>query len=470
MAAAFAEPGHIVLVCGEAGVGKSSLVAAERAGAVTEVIEGSCLQLAGSAAATRRARADLLRARRLARGRRRCRAAVARAAAQGDPAVGRRAGAGRLGDRRPTVVIDDLQWADETTCDFLVYLASTAARRRLSLVLTLRDDETPRDRPRRAGRLRAHPAARRRLRRAAAAGPARRPASWSAALTGSDRRRRRGLVRADAGQPVPARRAGEGPRLPAGEGRPALPRAQRSAPTPPSSCGWPRSSGSGCPTRSCCRGIGPSRRAGTRRAVREAVDVGVLVVEGADYAFRHSLMCEAVLRSCCRSSGVTCTSGPPRRWRATGADDVVTAAAVSMHWAAAGDAGARRPSWSLRAARKARRLNAFAEAWSYYQRALEPGAPQGGASPAGARPRGRRCGAAGGDPAPRPSCSGDAVRDRRGGRHGARGGAGTAGLLPLGGRPDAAEPGRLRRGRPRRWDPRSRRSTPRSGARWPGRR
>ena len=43
-----------------------------------------------------------------------------------------------------TLVIEDLQWADETTCDFLVYLASTAARRRLSLVITLRDDETPR--------------------------------------------------------------------------------------------------------------------------------------------------------------------------------------------------------------------------------------------------------------------------------------------------------------------------------------
>ena len=47
VAAAFAEPGHVILVCGEAGVGKSSLVAAARAGAVTEVIEGSCLQLAG---------------------------------------------------------------------------------------------------------------------------------------------------------------------------------------------------------------------------------------------------------------------------------------------------------------------------------------------------------------------------------------------------------------------------------------
>jgi hydrogenase maturation factor len=47
VAAAFAEPGHVVLVRGEAGVGKSSLVATERAGASTEVIEGSCLELAG---------------------------------------------------------------------------------------------------------------------------------------------------------------------------------------------------------------------------------------------------------------------------------------------------------------------------------------------------------------------------------------------------------------------------------------
>ena len=33
--------------------------------------------------------------------------------------------------------------------------------------------------------------------------------------------------------------------------------------------------------------------------------------------------------------------------------------------------------WSLRAARKARSLNAFAEAWGYYQRALEAGRPEG---------------------------------------------------------------------------------------------
>ncbi len=44
---AFREPGHVVVVCGEAGVGKSALVAAERAGATTQVVSGSCLTLAG---------------------------------------------------------------------------------------------------------------------------------------------------------------------------------------------------------------------------------------------------------------------------------------------------------------------------------------------------------------------------------------------------------------------------------------
>src|SRR5688500_5815592 len=47
VAAALAEPGHVLLIRGEAGVGKSSLIATERAGATTDVIEGACLQLAG---------------------------------------------------------------------------------------------------------------------------------------------------------------------------------------------------------------------------------------------------------------------------------------------------------------------------------------------------------------------------------------------------------------------------------------
>ena len=143
VAAAFAEPGHVVLVCGEAGVGKSSLVAAERAGAVTEVIEGSCLQLAGQSLPLA-ALEQIFDARGGW-------PAAPTAPSSSPPSSGSRpSGCGPTRwrpavPRRPTtLVIDDLQWADETTCDFLVYLACTAARRGLSLVLTLRDDETPR--------------------------------------------------------------------------------------------------------------------------------------------------------------------------------------------------------------------------------------------------------------------------------------------------------------------------------------
>src|SRR3954469_14946603 len=143
VAAAFTEPGHIVLVCGEAGVGKSSLVAAERAGAVTEVIEGSCLQLAGQPLPLA-ALEQIFDARggwpeepdgwQQQSAEQRLRAI--RQWADALVPVG--------AATTTTLVVDDLHWADETTCDFLVYLACTARRRRLSLVMTYRDDETPR--------------------------------------------------------------------------------------------------------------------------------------------------------------------------------------------------------------------------------------------------------------------------------------------------------------------------------------
>ena len=200
------------------------------------------------------------------------------------------------GPRRPTtLVIEDLQWADETTCDFLVYLAVTA-----------------RPAPAQPG---PHPAGRRDA--AARAGSSRRsseltrlpgapcvelrpagPGGDARAGRGPDRqrrRRRRDLVRAVAGQPLSAGRAGEGPRLAPGQGRAALPGAQPWARTPPSWSGWPRSSGSGCPTQQLCRASELRARPVRRRRPARRCDAGVLVVDGADYAFRHSLMCEAVL-------------------------------------------------------------------------------------------------------------------------------------------------------------------------------
>jgi DNA-binding CsgD family transcriptional regulator/tetratricopeptide (TPR) repeat protein len=370
VAVAFAEPGHIVLICGEAGVGKSSLVSAARAEAVTEVIEGSCLQLAGQPlplaaleqiffsrggwpeaadGAEQQSAEQRLRAIRL----------------WADAVAPHGSGAGT------TVVIEDLQWADETTCDFLVYLASTAARRRLSLVLTLRNDETPK-----VGRV-----------QQAVGELARLPGTVNVELQRLDRQECAALVAALTGsadvdvdtwyersQGNPyllgelvkdpgARRvkdvllsrvhslgpdAAELVRLAAVFGLWVADEQLHSASVLP-----------------------PGRYAA---AVHEAIDVGVFVNEGADYAFRHSLMCEAVLAQMVPIERRMLHERAAQALAEDPADDMVTAVAVSVHWEAAG-VPERAAEWSLRAARKARSLNAYAEAWGHYQRALRFGRP-----------------------------------------------------------------------------------------------
>jgi len=369
VARAFAEPGHVVVVSGEAGVGKSTLVAVERVAAVADVVEGSCLQLAGQPlplaaleqiffarggwpetadGAEQQSSEQRLRAIRIW--------ADALVPA-GSPTT-------------TTLVIDDLQWADETTCDFLVYLASTAARRRLSLVLTLRDDETPR-----IGRV-----------QQAVDELTRLPGASCLELQRLDRRETRELVAALTGsEDVDVETWYEQT-----QGNPYLlselvkdPGSRRAKDVLLSrvrSLGTDAAAlvrlaavfGLWVPDEQLFRAsdLAPDRYAA---AVREAVDVGVLVVEGADYAFRHSLMCEAVLSQLLPFERRGLHQQAAQALAERAADDVVTATAVSMHWSAAGVAG-EAAGWSLRAARKARQLNAFAESWAHYQRALEFGA------------------------------------------------------------------------------------------------
>jgi DNA-binding CsgD family transcriptional regulator len=371
VAAAFAEPGHVVLVCGEAGVGKSSLIATERAGAVTEVIEGSCLQLAGESLPL-----AALEQIFFARG------GWPAAPDGSEQSPAERLKAIRLwadalappgSERLTTLVIDDLQWADETTCDFLVYLACTAARRGLSLVLTLRDDETPR-----LGRV-----------QQAVSELTRLPGAACVELQRLDREETRELVSALTGSAAVDVDAwyeqtqgnpyllGELVKDP-GSRRVKdvlLARVRSLGPDAAELVRLAAIFGLWVPDRQLCR-ASPFPPARYGAAVREAVEVGVLVVEGADYAFRHSLMCEAVLGQLLpferrelheRAAAALAEDAP---------DDVVTAAAVSMHWTAAGVAD-QAAEWSLRAARKARSMAAFAEAWGYYQRVLESGAPGG---------------------------------------------------------------------------------------------
>ena len=390
VAAAFAEPGHVVLICGEAGVGKSSLVAAERAGATTEVIDGSCLQVAGQSLPLA-ALEQLFEARGGW-------PEAADGAEQPRPSSGsRRSGSGptrwrpRGSPTATTIVIDDLQWADETTCDFLVYLAATAARRRLSLVLTLRDDETPR-----LGRVEQAVSELNRLPGATCVELQRLDRDETrelvAALTGSDAVDVEAWYEQTQGNPYLLGELVKDP----GSRRVKdvlLSRVRSLGPDAAQLVGLAAIFGLWVPDQQLgtASGFTPARYGA---AVREAVEVGVLVVEGADYAFRHSLMCEAVLGQLLPFERRELHERAAQALAGDAQDDVVTAAAVSMHWTAAGVTG-EAAKWSLRAARKARSMAAFAEAWGYYQRVLESSRTARRDRPPRAGPGGSRCRPAG---------------------------------------------------------------------------
>lgn len=368
VAAAFAEPGHVVLVCGEAGVGKSSLVAAERAGAVTEVIEGSCLQVAGQSL-------PLAALEQIFDARGGWPAgpdgAEQQSAEQRLKAVRQWADAlaPSGSTTATTIVIDDLQWADETTCDFLVYLACTATRRRLSLVLTLRDDETPR-----LGRVEQAVSELTRLEGASCVELQRLDRQETrelvAVLTGTADVDVDAWYEQTQGNPYLLSELVKDP----GSRRVKdvlLSRVRSLGPDAAELVGLAAIFGLWVPDQQLCQASGfPPRRYGA--AVREAVEAGVLVVEGADYAFRHSLMCEAVLAQLLPFERRDLHQRAAEALAASAPDDVVTAAAVSMHWTAAGMTD-RAAEWSLLAARKARSRGAYAEAWGYYRRALETG-------------------------------------------------------------------------------------------------
>jgi DNA-binding CsgD family transcriptional regulator len=369
VAAAFAEAGHVVVIRGEAGVGKSSLVAAERAGAATDVIEGWCMQLAGQPLPLA-ALEQLFDARggwpSAAEG-----PTEQLSSEQRLKAVRQWADALAPGGSTSvtTIVVEDLQWADETTCDFLVYLAVTAGRRRLSLVITLRDDEAPSvgRMPQAVAELSRLPGARilelERLGRDDFA-------ELVTVLTGGERLDLDAWYEQSQGNPYLLGELVKDP----GARRVKdvlLSRVRTLGRDATELVGLAAIFGLWVDDHHLHRASALAADRYTA-AVHEAIDAGVFVVDGSDYAFRHSLMCEAVLsqllpverRLLHERAAQTLGDGPN--------DDVVTAAAVSLHWAAAG-APDRAAEWSLQAARKARSLNAFTEAWAHYQRALEVG-------------------------------------------------------------------------------------------------
>jgi DNA-binding CsgD family transcriptional regulator/tetratricopeptide (TPR) repeat protein len=186
--AATAAVGRVVLVAGEAGIGKSALVKrfTERHSGEARFLFGACDPLL-----TPRALGPLHDLGREAGGR------LAALLVAGSPRehlfaalldeLGRRS-------RRQVIVVEDAHWADEATLDLLVFLGRRMERTRALLIVTYRDDELAVDHPLRAvvGRLPQNAVRRLRLEplsEAAVAELARRsgrPAAGLHALTGGN--------------------------------------------------------------------------------------------------------------------------------------------------------------------------------------------------------------------------------------------------------------------------------------------
>jgi DNA-binding CsgD family transcriptional regulator len=138
--AASAREGSLVLVAGEAGVGKTALVHAfcEERRNSTRVLWGACDPLF-----TPRPLGPLLDIAEIVGGE------VAELVGEGarphDLAMGLRR---ELAGRRPTIlVVEDAHWADEATLDVLRLLAGRLGEVRASVVVTYRDDELHRRHP-----------------------------------------------------------------------------------------------------------------------------------------------------------------------------------------------------------------------------------------------------------------------------------------------------------------------------------
>jgi DNA-binding CsgD family transcriptional regulator len=351
--AATATGGRVVLLAGEAGIGKSVLVKrfAERHAADARFLVGACDPLL-----TPRALGPLHDLARQAGGR------LAGMLAAGSPRE--QLFAALLDEldqpaRRQVAVIEDAHWADEATLDLLVFLGRRMERTRALLIVTYRDDELAVDHPLRTAVGRLPPEAVRRLRpeplsEAAVAELARRagrPAAGLLTLTGGNPLLVTEVLAAgDAGVPltvsdlVLARFAG----LPAD----AQEVVRLVAVVPTRAELW----------------LLEEAMAPAPSAVEAGVAAGLLVVDAEAVGFRHELLRRAVEGSL-SPLGRRDLNRRVLKALAAGPDRAVDLARLAHHAREAGDADAVL-RYAPEAARQAAAVAAHREAAGHYRAAL----------------------------------------------------------------------------------------------------
>ena len=370
--------GSAVLVAGEAGIGKTRLVAelsAEARAAGGPVLTGRCLDQIGPGAPY----FALREAFRPVAG-----PAAWQSGADGQPRLfdELRAGLDALASAGPVLlVLEDLHWADGSTLDFVAYLCRIIGERRVVFVGTYRDDEIrPGDPLSRA----VVELVRAREARVVELAPLD-PADLRALLADAATRE----LPADLVEAIVARAGGnpffaEELLAAADRGERALPailrdallqRVSRVGPAGREVLRVAAAFGRDVPHRLLVRLASVPERE-LVGVLRETVDEGVLVPDraAASYRFRHALLAEAVYHTILPGEAEWLHA---RLARALVADPGLGGAGeVARHWDAAGDQ-AEALEASVRAAREAEAGCGLAVAHRHLERALElwPGVP-----------------------------------------------------------------------------------------------
>jgi len=371
----------VVVIAGEAGIGKSRLVAELLAGLrPDQAVCGSCLQLAGEPLPFAAIEDVWQQLARMTSG-----ASRPASASAADPALSRlhqfecwlELIEGLADGRGPAVlVIEDLQWADDSTLAFLTMVARSLPRRRVMLVMTRRDDQPPATDAAAdalAELMRVPSLKTLTLRRLTAAQAAEltlalrtdqvSPAQASPAQI-------RDLWDRSQGNPyLLTELAAAGGELPHHVSDVLLARVRRLHGDAQSLVRLAAVAGLSVDDAILWRASAMDSER-YLAAVKDAVDAGVLIPESSRFVFRHSLTRDALSAQLLPLEVRRLHAAVAATLEASNTRDAATLAAIAVHWKVAGERQRAFPA-ACAAGRQSFAVHAYGDAWHHFGYALE---------------------------------------------------------------------------------------------------